>query len=233
MSETPESGATRSLPVVEQAGEDPQSRSDSSADGSSSSGSSAAGQPLPTLSADDKAPRFWSSRRVPAALLAVVGLGVAGLFLYDVVAVRAGHRAMSWRRGLARRLGEWSLDDTAVLVGAGVAALVGLWLLVLAVTPGRRALLPMRRTDGDVRAGLHRAAAATLLRDRAMDVSGVQSARVRLTRAKADVRAVAHFRELDDVRGDLDAALSDGIRDLGLARTPGLAVRVARPGRKG
>ncbi|MEU1026294.1 hypothetical protein ABZ366_30330, partial [Streptomyces sp. NPDC005904] len=120
MSETPESGATRSLPVVEQAGEDPQGRSGSSADGSSSSGSSAAGQPLPTLSADDKAPRFWSSRRVPAALLALVGLGVAGLFLYDVVAVRAGHRAMSWRRGLARRLGEWSLDDTAVLVGAGV-----------------------------------------------------------------------------------------------------------------
>jgi hypothetical protein len=47
------------------------------------------------------------------------------------------------------------------------------------------------------------------------------------------VRAVSHFRDLDDVRADLDAVLGDAVRGLGLARPPALSVRVRRPGRKG
>ncbi|MEU5997743.1 DUF6286 domain-containing protein [Streptomyces sp. NPDC047197] len=215
-------GGTQPLPVVERTG----SELDQSA-------SAAAYDPPPTLADETKATRFWSARRVPAAVLSLVLLGGAGLLLYDIAAVRAGHSAMGWRRDLARELAERPLDDTAVLVGAGVAAAAGIWLLVLAVTPGLRAILAMRRGDADVRAGLHRGAAAMVLRDRAMDVSGVQSVRVRMTRSKVDVHAVSHFRELDDVRSDLDATLADGIRDLGLARGPGLSVRVARPGRKG
>ncbi|WP_030789696.1 DUF6286 domain-containing protein [Streptomyces sp. NRRL S-920] len=227
MSEPSGSGATQPLPVVGQArqGED-----------GSGPASGATPHPLPTLAAEDtggKASRFWSPRRVPAALLALLIFGGAGLLLYDIVAVRAGHSAMRWRHDLAHQLGERPLDDAAVLAGAAVAALAGLWLLVLAATPGQRALLPMRRTGSDVRAGLYRDAAATMLRDRAMDVSGVQSARVRMTRSKVNVRAVSHFRELDDVRGDLDATLADAIRDLGLARAPELSVHVARPGKKG
>ncbi|MGW0907625.1 DUF6286 domain-containing protein [Streptomyces sp. NPDC002853] len=215
-------GGTQPLPVVERA----ESELDQSA-------SAAAYDPPPTLADETKATRFWSPRRVPATVLALLILGGAGLLLYDVAAVRAGHSAMAVRRDLSRELGERPLDDTAVLIGAGVAAAAGIWLLVLAATPGLRAILAMRRGDADVRAGLHRGAAAMVLRDRAMDVSGVQSVRVRMTRSKVDVHAVSHFRELDDVRSDLDATLADGIRDLGLARGPALTVRVARPGRKG
>jgi hypothetical protein len=47
------------------------------------------------------------------------------------------------------------------------------------------------------------------------------------------VRAVSHFRELDEVRADLDAALADAVRGLGLDRRPGLSVHVRRTGRKG
>jgi hypothetical protein len=177
--------------------------------------------------------RFWSARRVPAGIVALLLLIAAGAFLYDIAAVRAGRDALSWRRELARQLAERPLDDIWVLVGAGIAAALGLWLIALAVTPGLRAMLPMRRPDADVRAGLHRAAAATVLRDRAMEVPGVQSARVRVGRTRADVRAVSHFRELDDVRADLDAALAHAVDALGLARPPALSVRVARPGRKG
>lgn len=177
--------------------------------------------------------RFWAVRRVPAALLAAVLLGGAGLLLYDVAAVRAEHTAMAWRSSLAEGLATRPLDDTAVLVGAGVAVLLGVWLLLLALTPGLRAVLPMRREHPDVRAGLDREAAALALRDRAMEVSGVQSVRVRMGRAKAAVRAVSHFRELDEVRSDLESVLTAGIDELGLARPPALTVRVARPPRKG
>ncbi|MER6424807.1 DUF6286 domain-containing protein [Streptomyces sp. NPDC001137] len=177
--------------------------------------------------------RFWSARRIPAAIVALLVLAVAGLFLYDIAAVRAHRPAMAWRRELARQLAERHLDDTWVLVGAGVAAALGLWLLVLAVTPGLRGVLPMRRTHADVRAGLHREAAAFVLRDRAMEVAGVQSVRVRMRRARADVYALSHFRELGDVRADLNATLDDAISGLGLTHPPALSVHVRRPGRKG
>lgn len=95
-------------------------------------------------------------------------------------------------------------------------------------------LLPMRQPTGipgteDVRAGLDRRAAALILRDRAMQVPGVQSARVDVGRRKVKARARAHFRDLEEVRGDLDAELGEAVTSLGLARQPTLAVRVRRP----
>ncbi|MEV6471033.1 DUF6286 domain-containing protein [Streptomyces sp. NPDC051657] len=219
-------GSTRRMPTVGQGDGDTVPRApDTSAD---------ARGPVPTLERGDSAAgRFWSARRVPAALLALVLLGGAGLLLYDVAAVRAGHPAMRWRRSLADGLAEQRLDDVAVLIGAGVAALIGLWLILLALTPGLRDLLPMRRDRAEVRAGLDRTAAALVLRDRSVEVSGVQSVRVRMGRRKAKVRALSHFRELDDVRTDLDAVLEKALRELGLARPPALSVEVHRPAKKG
>ncbi|MET8610639.1 MULTISPECIES: DUF6286 domain-containing protein [Streptomyces] len=177
--------------------------------------------------------RFWSPRRVPAGIVAVLLLAGAGLLLYDVAAVRAHRPAMSWRRELARQLAERHLDDTWVLAGAALAAALGLWLIALALTPGLRALLPMRRPHPDVRAALRRDAAAQVLRDRAVEVSGVQAVRVRMRRRKADVRAASHFRELADVRADLDTTLTEAIRGLGLTHPPRLALRVRRAAPKG
>jgi hypothetical protein len=176
--------------------------------------------------------RFWSLRRVPAGVLALLIFAGAGLLLYEIAAVRAGREAMLWRKSLAHQLAVRHLDDPWVLLGASVTAVIGLWLLLLALTPGLRQLLVMRHAHPDVRAGLHRAAATLVLRDRAMEVSGVQTARVRTGRRKVKVRALAHFRELDDVRADLDVALSEAIGALGLARPLTLTVRVARPGRR-
>jgi hypothetical protein len=196
--------------------------------------SAAAREPLPSPEGEDgDEKRFWSVRRVPAGVLALLLLAGTGLLLYDVAAVRAGRSAMGWRTSLARELAERPLDSAWVLVGAAVAVALGVWLLVLAATPGLRDLLPMRRIRPGVRAGLHRSAAEMVLRDRAMEVSGVQNTRVRVGRGKVHVRAVSHFRELDEVRADLDSVLADGIRGLGVSRRPALAVRVRRPGRKG
>ncbi|WP_437437888.1 DUF6286 domain-containing protein [Streptomyces olivoreticuli] len=176
--------------------------------------------------------RFWSARRLPAALVAAVVLGTAGIFLYDVAAVRAHRPAMGWRRHLAHELATRHLDNAWVVTGAAVAVLAGLWLITLAATPGLRGVLPMRRGTPEVRAGLDRRAAALVLRDRAMEVSGVQSVRVDVGRHRIRARAVAHFRDLDDVRDDLGTALADGVRQLGLARSPGLSVHVRRPAKR-
>ncbi|GKQ36769.1 alkaline shock response membrane anchor protein AmaP [Streptomyces sp. A012304] len=201
-----------------------------SADGTPEAGS---GPTAATDESDRSARRFWSTRRIPAALVALLSAAAVGLLLYDVVSVRAGRSAMRWRRRLAEELAARPLDDVWMIVGAAVAMALGLWLFLLAVTPGLRRLLPMRQTDipgtGEVRAGLDRRAAALVLRDRAVRVSGVQSARVAVGRRKVKARARAHFRDLEEVRADLDATLGEAVTSLGLARPPTVTVRVRRP----
>ncbi|MFF6913741.1 DUF6286 domain-containing protein [Streptomyces sp. NPDC012466] len=204
-------------------------QADPSVDGTPGTGSTA-GAEAPRRPAR----RFWSARRFPAALVALLSVAAVGLLLYDVVSVRAGRSAMRWRRRLAEELATRPLDDVWVIVGAAVALALGLWLVLLAVTPGRRGLLPMRRPTGvsgtqEVRAGLDRRAAALILRDRAVRVPGVRSARVMVGRRKVKARAWAHFRDPEEVRSDLDAALGEAVTSLGLARHPTLTVRVRRP----
>lgn len=172
--------------------------------------------------------RFRSPRRIPAAVTACAVLGVAGLFLYDLAAVRAHRPGMSWRRDLAHLLERHTPADPGVLIGGGVLAAAGAALLLFAVLPGLRGILRMRAEHAEVRAALGRKAAAQVLRDRAMEVSGVRSVRVNVGRAHIGVRAVSHFRELDDVRADLDAVLAVGVGELGLAHEVRPKVRVNR-----
>ncbi|NUW05308.1 hypothetical protein G6W50_37245, partial [Streptomyces sp. CAI 127] len=65
-------GSTRRMPTVEQSDDDAHTPAPDAPDG--------AREPVPTLEqGDGRAGRFWSARRVPAALLALVLLGAAGL----------------------------------------------------------------------------------------------------------------------------------------------------------
>ncbi|CDR11963.1 DUF6286 domain-containing protein [Streptomyces iranensis] len=186
--------------------------------------------------------RFWSERRVPAGIVALVIAAVSGLLLYDVAAVRSGRRAMRWRDWLADELASRPLDNAWVVGGAALLAALGVWMVILAMAPGLRGLLPMRAPEPEsepgpgpgaeaeaaVRAGIDRTSAGLVLRDRAMEVPGVRSARVDVGRRRIRARALAHFRDLDEVRADLDTALHEGIRQLGLARPPALSVHVRR-----
>nr|WP_274389108.1 DUF6286 domain-containing protein [Streptomyces taklimakanensis] len=107
-----------------------------------------------------------------------------------------------------------------------------MWLVLLALTPGLRRLLPMRSdAPGGVRlhAGMTRSAAKLMVRDRLLEVPGVESVRVRVGRRAVKAKARAHFRPLDEVRADLSRALEDQARQLGLARGMRLSARVRRP----
>ncbi|MEU6084349.1 DUF6286 domain-containing protein [Streptomyces sp. NPDC047108] len=212
-----------------------------------SAGTSADGPstPLPATGDDrrrrgdvpDSPHRPWSTRRAPAAVVALGLLLAAGTLLYEVVRVRTGHEAASWRKELADELATRPLDDVWVLTGAAVAAALGLWLAVLALTPGLRHHLPLRVTGGtdrhthtdSARAVLDRAGARQLLRDAALRVPGVSRAKVRVRRRGIRVRADAGFRDLDEVRADLTDVLAHEQTDrLALARPLRLRVRVRR-----
>ncbi|KRV49302.1 hypothetical protein AQ490_03670 [Wenjunlia vitaminophila] len=169
--------------------------------------------------------RFWSSRRIPSAVVAAVVLVASGALLYDTVAVHGAHRrAGRWRRELADQLASRHLDDPWVLLGAAVAAVLGLWLLWLALSPGLRAVLPMNTPAPAMRAGLDRKAVALVLRDDVLRVSGVRGVRVKTGRRRIKVRVDVHFRDPAEVRRELEALLPGEVTGLGLTRPPRLTV---------
>ncbi|MFI2618352.1 DUF6286 domain-containing protein [Streptomyces sp. NPDC018584] len=214
-------------------GEEEQSReAEGTADGAHgpSSGAVAASPTRAREStAGGRARRPWSQRRALAGAVAFACAGVCGLFLYDVVSVHAAGRPPArWRD----RLMEWPVThgpDGGAWPGMAMAAavfLLGVWLLVLALTPGRRRELPMAGTSPGVRAVLDRRAVAVLLRDAVAELPGITRVRVRVGRRGARVRAGLAFGPLESARRAVAETAEESLAACGLARPPRLRVRV-------
>lgn len=173
-----------------------------------------------------RTPRPWSARRIPAAITALLIGAAAGTLLVEVVRVRGGQSAAAWRTRLADELATRPVDDVWIQVGAAVMAALGLWLVILALTPGLRHKLPLKTPDAQMHAVLDRGSAELLLRDAAMRVPGVGAVRVRIFQNRIAVRADVRYRAPADVKADLLAAGLAELDRLALARPPHLAVRV-------
>lgn len=176
-----------------------------------------------------RAHRPWSQRRLPVGVLTLLAAVVCGVLLYDVVSVHAaGQAPAGWRVRLMEWLGThgpFGGTTSGVLVAIAVFAL-GVWLLVLALTPGRRGVLPMRPPLPGVRAALDRRAVAVLLRDAVTGVPGVGRVRVRVGRRTARVRAGLEFGELEGARRAVTEAAGTTTAKLGLAGTLRLRVHL-------
>ncbi|QQC87735.1 DUF6286 domain-containing Asp23/Gls24 family envelope stress response protein [Streptomyces alfalfae] len=175
-----------------------------------------------------RARRPWSERRAPFAVVACLVAAVCGLLLYDVVSVHAAGRAPArWRTRSVEWLSAHGPDDAAwpgLAVAAGVFVL-GVWLLVLAVTPGLRGRLPMAAPVG-VRASVDRRAVAALLRDAVADVPGIGRVRVDVGRRRARVRAGLRFGARECARAAVAEAAEEAVASCGLARPLRVHVRV-------
>ncbi|MET9195132.1 DUF6286 domain-containing protein [Streptomyces olivaceus] len=177
-----------------------------------------------------RARRPWSARPGPAALVALVGAAASGALLYDVLSVHlADRRPAPWRTGAVDWLATHGPGDTAVVAGGAVAAVLGAWLLCLALTPGLRGVLPMAPVPGQrrQRAVLDRTAAAELVRDTASAVPGVTHVRVRCGRRRVRLRAHLAFGDRATTRAALRTAAGTALAGLGLARPlrPRVALR--------
>lgn len=175
-----------------------------------------------------RARRPWSERRAPVAVVACLVAAACGLLLYDVVSVHAAGRAPArWRTRSVEWLSAHGPESAAwpgLAVAAGVFVL-GVWLLVLAVTPGLRGRLPMTAPVG-VRASVDRRAVAALLRDAVVDVPGVGRVRVDVGRRRARVRAGLRFGARESARVAVAGAAEEAVASCGLARPLRVHVRV-------
>ncbi|MET8289779.1 DUF6286 domain-containing protein [Streptomyces sp. NPDC051639] len=161
-------------------------------------------------------------------MVAFIAFCAIGALLYDVIAVRAGQPAGTWRTRITEEMTTRPVDDPWLLATGAVAVVLGLWLLILALTPGLRRLLPLRAPEDSPETGawLDRKGAAIVLRDAAMRVPGVSRARIRVRRRRVVARVEVGFRDIATVRDDLSQALQRQCRQLALVHTPRLAIRL-------
>ncbi|MET7304725.1 DUF6286 domain-containing protein [Embleya sp. NPDC005575] len=172
-----------------------------------------------------KVRRAWSTRGFPAGLVALVVGGVAGTALYIGATARID-RAPRWSRDLLERAQTHVWRDNWTIVAGLIAAVVGLWLIVLAITPGRRSLLRLRSPGEAMTVYMTRRTAASFLRHTALASSGVLDARVRMGRRKAVLRVDYHFRDPDDLHDELIERLEERANALTLARVPRVDLRL-------
>ncbi|MFC4535047.1 DUF6286 domain-containing protein [Sphaerisporangium dianthi] len=173
---------------------------------------------------------FRSHRTLPATLVAILIAAAAVVTLVGAVAAGAGARTrlptLSWLAPLGRA--RW--DDPATLTTAAVACLLGLLLLIAALTPGRARLVALASEDpqtvtGITRAGLRRHLAAV-----AAAVDGVSRARVRLRRHRAEVTVATPLRDPEGLPGQVGQAVEDRLTELRPLRPMRVRVAVRRKG---
>ncbi|MFF5494999.1 DUF6286 domain-containing protein [Streptomyces aquilus] len=171
--------------------------------------------------------RVWSQRRVPVALVtwaAAVGCGALAL---DLVRVHLADRTPGvWRTWAVHWLSGHGPGDPVVVAAGGLTALAGLWMVVLALTPGHRRRYTVRGEVPRVEAVVDRATVAVLVRDAVTDVDGVTAARARVRGRRVTVRAALSFGDRDTAHAAVTAAARDALAACRLRRDLRLRVTV-------
>ncbi|MFB8051612.1 DUF6286 domain-containing protein [Streptomyces rubiginosohelvolus] len=171
--------------------------------------------------------RWWSARATPVVGAALLGAAAAGLLTADMASVHLfGNAPAAWRTGLVDRLAATSPAAGSVTVAAAALAVAGLWLLLLACTPGLRRRYVVAGFGAGRSIALDRAAVASEVRDRVLDTDGIDSVRVRVGRRRVRVRADLAFGDRAAAREQAGAAAREALADCGLNRPLRVGLRL-------
>ncbi|MFD4020751.1 DUF6286 domain-containing protein [Streptomyces sindenensis] len=165
--------------------------------------------------AEGRAPRrWWSARPTPVVVAALLGAVAGGLLTADVASVRLlGRAPATWRTDLVDRLAGTSPAAGSVTAAAAAMVVAGLWLLLLACTPGLRKRHVVAGFSARRSIALDRAAVTSVVRDRVLDTDGVDSVRVRVGRRRVRVRADLAFGDRAAAREQACAAAREALAD--------------------
>ncbi|WP_435226341.1 DUF6286 domain-containing Asp23/Gls24 family envelope stress response protein [Streptomyces sp. Tue6028] len=166
--------------------------------------------------------RWWSPRRLPTAVLTLSAALSCGALAVDLILVHTGHQPPSdWRTSALDRLSRHGPADA----GAG-GALLGLWLLTMAVAPGHRNLLTMTAPAARRHLAVDRSAVAALMRNAVSGTQGTGGVKVRVGRRSVTVRAGLAFGDSARAQADVTSAARRVLTSCALRRTPRPRVRV-------
>jgi hypothetical protein len=166
------------------------------------------------------------ARRLPASLAALVLLGACAIVATSCLQVLLGRRPLLEYRAIAAALHATRWSDLPVALGGGVAVLVGLVLLALAVTPGRPTVLPLAPTSTAVDSGAARRGLRRTLQAAAGSVDGVRAVRLTVRRKRIDATVRTNRTVTDGLAEEVRAALDRRLGEIAPATRPLPRVRV-------
>ncbi|MGW1776324.1 DUF6286 domain-containing Asp23/Gls24 family envelope stress response protein [Streptomyces sp. NPDC002104] len=159
--------------------------------------------------------RAWSERRLPVAFLAALASGGAAVLLRDA----------AWQARLVDWLARHGPATTPFWAATALGT-AGLWMVVLALTPGRRGDLTMSGSGTEVRAVISRRSASRHVRAALARLPDIAEVRVRVGRRRVTVRALFTRGEKAGALGGVHEAVEAAVRDLALAPPPRIRVRL-------
>ncbi|SNQ51604.1 conserved hypothetical protein [Frankia canadensis] len=174
-----------------------------------------------------------AGQRLAAWVLAglIAAAGIIAVIEIVTAAAGAGYVIVDWP-SWAGTLGRTAWSARSARVGAAVAVLLGLSLVGLALLRGTPDRLPARWSRPRAGVYVDRRGLARALRASALDVDGVDGARVRVGRSTAQARLRLRERAAGGAAQRATAALQRELDAFGLVHPPSLMVRVdGRPGR--
>lgn len=163
-------------------------------------------------------------RSVAAALTALVLF--AGCALVAIVGVQmlAGQRQLIRYRSVADALHRAHWNGLGVGIAGGVAAALGLILLLAAIVPGKATVLPVRGEGID--SGASRRSLRSTLRAAVGSVDGVTTAKLRLRRRKITAKVWTDCPVTVDLTGAVTSAIDHRLDQIAPAVRPTLRLRV-------
>ena len=169
-------------------------------------------------------------RTIPAAVTAVVLLGVCVLTAISAIQLLAGQRPLVSYAALADLAHTTRWDSLAVAVAAGVVMLLGLILLTAAILPGRPTVIPLQAADtgtGTVLdTGASRRSLRSTLHAAANAVDGVTATRLTLRRRTVTAAVRTHRTTPEGLAEAVRAAISRRLDQISPATRPDVRVRV-------
>jgi hypothetical protein len=170
------------------------------------------------------------ARVLPAVLTAAVVLAAAAGVAVACVQALLGQTPWLSFEAVAATAAGLQLGSPAVLVGAGVVALVGLLLVGAAALPGTPTVLPVDAGDLPLRVGATRRGVRASLTAVVGGVDGVERAGLRVRLRRITARVGTPFSDTADVAAGVRRAIEQHLDELDLARRPRVRVRAVTSG---
>ena len=153
-------------------------------------------------------------RAIPVVILCVLLLAAGGLgaWLLGTYVVDG-----NWPRPAAdtvSTIGDTSFDSTAMRIGAGLLALLGLVLLLCAIIPGLPSRMRILEDDVPGETAISRRDLARRVEQRVGQVDGVHSVRASVGKRRVDVTVTTLVDDVDAVRTTSTATAEHAITEL-------------------
>lgn len=174
--------------------------------------------------------RRRSSRTVPATITAIALLALAVVVIWGSVAYLTQGSWPAFASNGSDAIEPTTWSHPSVSVASGIAAILGLLLLIIAILPGKQTALEIIGSRGGVKntseTVISPRGLARLTSSHVDQTDGVDSSSVTVTAKRVTVDAKTSLHQAKGLSKDLEESITEKFDSIGLSPIPKVTVRV-------